>query len=479
MNKIKLATLAAIPLLAGCANFGPFTPFQKPAVETPVAWPGLPANAKAYDNAQWWKVYGDATLNQLVEEALSHNEDIVIASARIDEARAQLTLADAEMDPTLTASFTPSYTRSTQRGTNPLPPSFKPRSREYNARLNASYEIDLWGKLRGATAAARANLLATEEARDTVRNSLTAQVAQGYFALLALDAQIDTTRRTFDTRQAALKLQQLRMQSGVSSEFEVRQVEADLAAVQAQIPTLERNRTQQQNAMAVLLGRSPRELVQGTVARGTPAVPAEAVVPAGLPSELLLRRPDLRAAEQRLIAANANIGVARAAYYPSITLTGYLGGASSSLADLFVGPARIFRFAGELLQPLFAGKRIGASVDIAKANEQEALAQYRQAIASAFRDVQDALAAQQSAHEVLVAEQAHVEALQKGLALAKLRYENGISSQLDLLDAERNLLQAQLNLTEAERAQRAAIADLFQAMGGGWNSAQAESTATR
>ncbi|HEY3328229.1 MAG TPA: efflux transporter outer membrane subunit [Novimethylophilus sp.] len=472
MNNTKLATLGAILMLAGCANLNLFPPFQKPAVETPAAWPGLPANAKAYDNAQWWKVYGDVTLNQLVEEALSHNEDIVIASARIDEARAQLTLADAETDPTLTATFTPSYSRSTQRGTNPLPPSFRARSRDYMARINASYEIDLWGKLRGATAAARANLLATEAARDTVRNSLTAQVAQGYFALLALDAQIETTRRTQETRQAALKLQQLRMQSGVSSEFEVRQVEADLATVQAQTPALERNRTQQQNALAILLGRSPREVVQGKVVRGSPAAPAEPVVPAGLPSELLLRRPDLREAEQRLIAANANIGVARAAYYPSITLTGYFGGESNSLADLFVGPARIFRFAGELLQPIFNGKRIGASVDVAKASEQQVLAQYRQAIASAFRDVQDALAAQQSAREVLVAEHAHVDALQKGLTLAKLRYENGISSQLDLLDAERNLLQAQLNLTEAERAQRAAVADLFKAMGGGWNSEQ-------
>jgi len=469
MNKTRLAALATALMLAGCANLNLFPAFERPALEAPQAWPGLPAHAVAFDHAQWWTLYGDATLNQLIEEALAHNEDIAVATARIDEATAQLTLADVEREPTLTGTFTPSYTRSTQRGTNPLPPTFSAKSRDYAVRINATYELDLWGKLRGASAAARAELLASEAARDTVRNTLTAQLAQGYFALLALDAQIATTRRTQETRLASLKLQQLRMQGGVSSEFEVRQVEADLAAVQAQIPALERQRTQQQNALAVLLGRSPRDLVEGSIARGAPAALADPVVPAGLPSELLLRRPDLREAEQKLIAANANIGVARAAYYPSITLTGFFGGESRSLADLFFGPARIFRFAAELTQPIFGAKRIGASVDVAKAREEQALAQYRLAIANAFRDVQDALAAQQSAREVLAAERAHVEALQKALVLAKLRYDNGISSQLEVLDAERNLLQAELNLTAAEQAQRAAIADLFKAMGGGWN----------
>ncbi|TSA50418.1 MAG: hypothetical protein D4R48_01545 [Nitrosomonadales bacterium] len=351
MNKTRLAALATALMLAGCANLNLFPAFERPALEAPQAWPGLPAHAVAFDHAQWWTLYGDATLNQLIEEALAHNEDIAVATARIDEATAQLTLADVEREPTLTGTFTPSYTRSTQRGTNPLPPTFSAKSRDYAVRINATYELDLWGKLRGASAAARAELLASEAARDTVRNTLTAQLAQGYFALLALDAQIATTRRTQETRLASLKLQQLRMQGGVSSEFEVRQVEADLAAVQAQIPALERQRTQQQNALAVLLGRSPRDLVEGSIARGAPA----------------------------------------------------------------------------------------------------------------------ALAAQQSAREVLAAERAHVEALQKALVLAKLRYDNGISSQLEVLDAERNLLQAELNLTAAEQAQRAAIADLFKAMGGGWN----------
>jgi len=472
MNKLKLTALAASLLMAGCANLNPFTAYERPAVETPAVWPGLPANAKAYDTTQWWKVYGDPKLDQLIDEALSHNNDVALAAARIDEARARVVLADADRDPTVSATFQPSITRITKRGSAPTFPGQHFTNTDYLATINASYELDLWGKLRGATEVARANLLASEAARDTVRNTLTAQVAQSYFAMLALDAQIETSRRTQETREAGLKLQKLRMSSGLSSEFEVRQMEADLAAVQAQIPALERSRTEQENALSVLLGRSPRELVEGNISRGIPAMPAEIVVPSGLPSELLLRRPDLRQAEQQLIAAHGNVGVARTAYYPSISLTGYFGGESKSLADLFIGPARIFQFAAALTQPLFYGKRIGASVDVAKAQEDQAVAQYRQTIANAFSDVRNALVAQQKAQEIATAERAHVDALQKSYALAKLRFENGVSSQLDLLDAERNLLQAQLNLTDAERSQRSAVADLFKAMGGGWQSEQ-------
>lgn len=471
MNK-SIPLFAAALLLAGCANLNLFPPFQRPEVEVPEAWPGLPANAKAYDQAEWWTVYGDPVLDQLMEEALEHNEDVAVATAHIEEAAAQLTLVDAERDPTLTAGFTPSEIRYSKLGPTPLPPGYSSTSRDNVLSINASYEVDLWGKLRGASNAARADLLATEAARDTVRNTLTAQVAQVYFMLLALDEQIATSQRTLETRQDSLKLQQIRFQGGVSSEYEVRQIEAELASVQAQIPVLVRQREQQQNALTVLLGRSPRELLEEEIARGTPRPLTDPLVPSGLPSELLLRRPDLREAEQNLIAANGRIGVARTAYYPSISLTGYFGGESRSLSDLFNGPARIFQFAADLTQPIFGAKRIGAGVDVAKAREAQALAQYRLAIANAFRDVKDALAAQKSAQDVLAAETEHVNALQETLALAKLRYENGISSLLEVLDAERNLLQADLNRTEAVRAQRAAVADLFKAMGGGWQPAE-------
>ncbi len=466
-NKKYIAVLVSALLLGGCASFPEFTVFKKPETELPQSWPGLPENAVVADNAQWWKLYGDSKLDTLVEEALAHNHDIALAAARIEEARANVIVSDAESDPTATATFLPSYYRNSHATATPIPGNAG-NIRNNVARVNVSYELDLWGKLRRATEAARADLLAAESARDTVRNSLTAEVVQGYYTLTAREAQLAIARRTETTRRSTLSLQKLRLNAGVSSEFEVRQVEAELAAVQAQIPALERACRQQENALAVLLGRSPRAQIEDRVAAAESVGGIELKVPAGLPSELLLRRPDLRQAEQNLVAANARVNVARAGFYPSITLTGFLGGESESLADLFIGPARIFRFAAELTQPLFAGKRIGASVDVAKAREDQLVEEYKKAIANAFREVQDGLVAQKAAGEILVAEQTRVAALQKAQALAKLRFENGVASQLELLDAERNLLQAEYNKAEAERLQRVAMADLFKAMGGGW-----------
>ena len=469
MNKKRIVTLLAASLLiSGCASMDIFTPYQRPEIKVAEAWPGLPANATAYDKADWWTIFQDAQLNQLIEEALAHNHDVAAATSRIAAAQARIIQTDAEHDPTLTASFVPSYSRSTQRGENPLPSSFHAKTRSYSARLDASYEIDLWGKLKGEDEAARADFLASQAARDTVRNLVSSEIARGYFNLVAMDAQIDILKKTRDTRQALVKLQQLRMQSGVSSDFEVQQAASELAAIDAQIPALSRDKIQQQTALAVLLGREPDAILQSTVDHGAPVRPLTQMVPAGLPSELLLRRPDLREAEEKLIAANARVGIARSAFYPSLSLTGYLGGESRSLADMFVGPARIFRFAAELTQPLFAKKRIGASVDQAKANEAELVANYRNAIANAFADVKNALTAQQYAKEVLAAETSHIGSLQKTFDLSKLRYDHGVSSQLELLDAERNLLQSTLNRVQAERDCQTAVVDLFKAMGGGW-----------
>ena len=462
-------------LLSGCANLMDIMPFSKPQVETPQAWPALPQNAVAASDTEWWKLYHDDTLNALVAEGLEHNHDIALAAARIEQARAQVTLASADQDPTAYASFGPQYNQNSQADAFILPR----RTRQWDAKLNVSYELDLWGKYSRATEAARADLLASQSAQDTVRNTLTAQLVQGYFAIQALDKQIVVAQRTEETRRDSLKLQQMRLDAGISSEFEVRQLEADLAAVQAEIPALKNQRVQQNNALTVLLGRSPKLIVESTIATANNAVTPDNVVPAGLPSELLLRRPDLREAEQRLEAANGRVAVARAAYYPSITLTGFFGGESQSLGDLFLGPARIFSFAAGLTQPIFDGKRIGASVKEAQAIEDQAIAQYRQAIANAFREVQDALSAQQAAREIQVADSTRVTALQKALGLARLRYSNGVSSQLDVLDAERNLLQSEIDFIDAERLQRFAVADLFKAMGGGWHAEQTAAEATK
>ena len=361
-----------------------------------------------------------------------------------------------------------SRTRRSQRGSLPLPAGVDPASSTTRVALSASYEIDLWGRLRRASEAARAELLATQAARDAVRLTLASDIARSYFAMLTLDQQVATTERTVAARNESYKLQKMRFDAGISSEYELFQIEAERATALAQQAGLAAQRGQQENALAVLLGRSPRMIVEAAIKRGAPSAPAAIVVPAGLPSELLLRRPDIIEAEQRLIAANARIGVARAGYFPSISLTGYLGSESTALGDLFAGPTGIFQFATAILQPIFNASRVGYEVDAANARQQQALAQYRLAIANAFRDVQDGLVSQREARHQLDAEQARVNALVRAHELVNLRYRNGTASFLEVLDAERNLLQAQVNRAEAERRQRVAVADLFKALGGGW-----------
>jgi multidrug efflux system outer membrane protein len=271
---------------------------------------------------------------------------------------------------------------------------------------------------------------------------------------------------------ASLAQQRERFAAGVASELELRQVEAEAAAAQALLPVLESQLARQETALSVLLGRSPREIVGSTPERGAAieALTVPPAVPAGLPSDLLEHRPDLRQAEQQLIAANARIGQAKAAYFPTISLTGLLGGESTKLADLFSAPARIWQASGSAAQTVFDAGRTGSRVKAAKAREQQALAQYQSAIQNAFRDTLDALVAQRKARETLDAEQARVNALESALSHARLRYENGVTSLLDVLDAERGLLAAELNRVEAQRAQLAATADLFKALGGGWES---------
>ena len=463
MHKFNAVAAPLLLLISSCAALGP--DYQRPEIDLPQTWGPENVTRAVAD----WGVFNDPQLLKLIEEAYQYNADIALAAARLDEARALLGIADADRYPAISARADRSRTRQSQVGSMPLPPETPVVSNNTQLTLNASYELDLWGRYRRASEAARAELLASEAARDTVRLTLATQVAQNYFSLLALDAQAEATRSTIAARRETQRLQQLRFNAGVISEYELRQIESELAAALAQLPNIERQRAQQENALAALLGRSPREIVTGRVTTGAVSTPAAVLIPTGLPSDLLLRRPDIREAEQRLIAANARIGVARAGYFPSISLTGYLGTESSSLRDLFSGPAGIFQFAAGLVQPIFQADRVGYRVDAANAVQRQALAQYRLAVSNAFRDVQDALIGQQKSLEVLTAERARIAALEQARKLAKLRYDNGITSLLEVLDAERNLLQAQLNYSEAERAQRAAVADLFKALGGGFN----------
>lgn len=465
-SKAAGIVLAAFTL-AACTS-GP--DYKRPDMVLPENWSVKQDDAAVKASGvteQWWHLYADATLDQLEEEALAHNADIQVAAAHVLEVRAQLGIAKADQLPQLSANANESRTKASTVGTFPLPAYIPPTQDFTHVSLDASYELDLWGKLRRATEAARADLLSAESARDTVRLTLTTQVAQQYFALVSLDAQEAATRRLLAGRQDRLELNKKQLEVGMLSEYDLHQAEADMAAVQSQLASLVQARDKQETTLTLLLGRSPRDVMASELHRGSPTLPV-ATVPEGLPADLLLRRPDLKDAEQRLVALNARIGVARAQYFPSISLTSYVGSESVALGDLFTKPANIFQFAGNVTQPIFDAGRIGFQVDVAEARRDQALIQYKQAVANAFGDVRNALSAQQAARQVLTYESARSDALEQAYKQADMRYQAGIASRLELLDVERNYLQAQLNRLDAERAQRSAVADLFKALGGGW-----------
>lgn len=463
--------------LAGCASTADYEP---PRLSLPGEWAADGAGRAATEIPyRWWTLFRDATLDRLVDEALAHNTDLALAAARVDEARALLDVGEAELWPAVDATAQRSRGRLSERTDTPLPPGTPLTSTNNRAVLNVSYEVDLFGRLRSATAAARAQLLASRAAQETVRIGIAADVARGYYGLIALDSQVAATRRSLELRARDLELQRIRYKAGLIGDFQLRQREAEVAAARAQLPALERDRAAQELALAVLLGRAPRALLEDGVARAAEneAMPPD-VVPEGLPSELLLRRPDLVQAEQQLVAANAQLAAARAAFFPRIPLTGFIGGESASLSDLFTGPARIWEVGAAVVQPIFQGGRLSGERDAASARERQALAQYRRAVQSAFVEVRQAVITQDRAREIYEAEGERMTALADTLRLARIRYDNGLASQLEVLDAERSLLQAELNRIAALRDRRSAVVDLIRALGGGWPGIAAPPPAT-
>src|SRR6267378_987032 len=441
MRRILLSSLASAALiLLGCATP---PPPQAPRVELPATW--QESALRFAEDGRWWRIYQDAELDKLVDEAIAQNTDLVIAAARVDEARALVADARGAQMPTVDARAG-AQRQQNSRSTANFFPGIPTQYSDYRATLNVSWEVDVFGRLRATASAARADLQASEAARDGVRLALAAQVAKSYFALRAFDEQLAMTRRNVSLREDALVLQRKRYNGGVISEYDLRQLEAETAAVRAQLPPLERSRDQEEAALAVLLGRSPKLIFEAGVGRSEIFDQSlhAAVLPAGMPSELLLRRPDLVEAERRLAAANARIEAARADMFPSI----------------------VWLFAASVTQPIFAGGRLEARTEAARARERAALAQYQKSIQNAFSEVRTALAGQTRSRESFEAESAREQALAQTLRLARLRYQNGIASQLDVIDAERGLLAARIARVEALRSQRAAIADLFRALGG-------------
>ncbi len=457
----RLLAIACAALLTGCA-VGP--DYRRPAIDTPPSWRLTDAEAKDLANTAWWEQFGDPVLDNLLRAALRENLDLQIATARIDEFAGRYGVARADLFPQVAASAEASRQRTTEETGNALPSGFHSTLDNYSAALNATWELDIWGRIRRATESARAGLVASEEGRRAVILSLVGSVAASYVNLRDLDRQLEIANETAKSRGGSLALFKLRFEGGVANEVEYVQVKSLYEEAMATIPAVEKAIAQQENALCVLLGRNPGPIPRGKAIEQLP-IPA---VPAGLPSGLLARRPDILAAEQNLVAANANIGVAKAAYYPAISLTGFFGVASTDLSDLFTGPAKVWGYSVPVSAPLFTAGKIAGNVQAAEAIQRQTLAEYRKAVQEAFREVDDALADQARTREQLAAQASQVQALLRYVALAQLRFDNGYTSYLEVLDAQRSLFSAQLAYAQNQGALLQAMISLYKAMGGGW-----------
>ena len=470
MNRIAGSVLLVLlVLLAGGCAMGP--DYKRPVVETPEQFRVSAGTAAEVANTAWWQQFNDEQMNTLVQRALANNLDLAIASARVEEYFGRYGVQRSQLFPQIGAGAQAGKQLASEAAWPGISSGVNPKSNAYLVNLGATWEIDLFGRLRRATEAARADVLATEEGWRGTILSLVSAVATSYINLIDLDQQLEIARETVRAREASKRIFELRFEGGAVSQVELYQARADYETALATIPTIERAIAQEENNLSVLIGRNP-----GTIARGRrlDALPM-IEVPAGLPSELLERRPDLRQAEQNLVAANARIGVAKAAFFPVISLTGILGSASASLSDLFTGPARTWSYGAAISQPIFAGGFFTSQLAVAEAQQKQALAAYQRAIQNAFREVNDALIEQQKLREQLEAQQRQVEALRGYAQLARLRYENGYTSYLEVTDAETRLFNAELQYTQARGELYLALISTYKAMGGGWINVAAQS----
>jgi len=456
--------LISVTLLicTGCA-VGP--KYKRPTVSVPEGYRGLAPDAGQQTSAsladeKWWTVFQDPQLQQLIRTALVQNYDVRIAATRILQAQAILGITRADQYPTITGGASTTNTRA-QR--TKVLPEFESSANEVN--LSLVWELDFWGKFRRATEAARASLLATEWGKRAVISSLVSNVATAYFQLRELDLELEISKRTLDSRKQSLNLVEIRARGGVTALIDVRQSEQLVYTAAGSIPDLERRIEQQENFLSVLLGNNPGPITRGKFPVENPVLPT---VPAGLPSSLLEKRPDIQATEQQLVAANARIGVAKAAYFPQITLTAIAGYQSPALTDLFTGPAGFWNFGGQLLQPIFTGGRIRSNVRLTEAQQQEAVLFYQSTIQQAFREVSDSLIAYRKDQEFRQQQELLAVAAEDTVRLANVRYSGGVSSYLEVLDSDTRYFDAQLALAQAQLNERLALVQLYNALGGGW-----------
>lgn len=455
--------------------------YKRPKVDVPVTYRGASPDGSGQKDSQpagdssqqssmpsvqslgdqkWWEVLQDPTLQGLIRTALKQNYDVRIAAARIMEARAQLGITRADQLPSINAGAI---------GMNDRVPrtKFAPENETSFNAVGASlgWDLDFWGKYRRATEAARANLLATEWARRAVTNSLVSDVAAAYFQLRTYDLQLEISRRTLASRQESLQLTRTLSDGGAATMLDVRQAEQLVATAAESIPSLERQIQQEENFLSTLLGMNPGPIARGMKLTEQAHAPE---VPAGLPSDLLERRPDILAAEAELMAANAQIGVARAAYFPQISLTANSGFLSSALTSLFTGPAGFWNFGGSLTQPIFAGGRIKSNVKLSEARKEEMLLTYQRTIQQAFRGVSDSLVEYQKNREFRERQQELLLAAQDAAQLSEMRYQGGATSYLEVLTNETNSFNAELGLAQAQLNELLGLVDIYRNLGGGW-----------
>jgi len=465
MKKLALwmsAILAAL-LMAGC-TVGP--KYHRPAVQTPGVYRELredpQTQAASFADLPWWQVFQDPQLQELIRTALKENYDLQLATERITAARAQVTVTRSSQFPQAqgNGNFSGGKDPNTQSKANILA-----------LTADAAFQVDLFGRLRRATEASRAQLLATEDAQQTVILTLVSDVASDYFTLLQLDLELQITRDTVKTQEDSVKLTRLRLDHGVATKLDVLQSQQVLDTANAQIPDLERQIGQEEDAISILLGHYPESVRRGRPLAEQPLPPD---VPPGMPSTLLERRPDIRQVEQELIAANAQIGVARAAFFPQISLTGGGGGAfgrSTLFSGLMSSQAGIWSYGAQVTQPIFTGGALRGNLRLAESQHRQELIAYKQVIQLAFRDVSDALIGYQKLHEVRVAQETTVKDLQDTVDTSLVRYRGGIATYLEVLDGQRSLFSAELALAQARGNEYQSLVRLYKALGGGWQQA--------
>lgn len=448
-------------MLAGC-TLGP--DYARPQVDAPERFRFEPAQVADTANTEWWKEFGDPVLDGMIAEALAHNPDVKTAAANVLAAAAALTQTRSATFPQVGYSGSGTESRTPVGGVAALIPNYPNPQTSYEALLGVSWEIDLWGRIRRLSEAALANVLATDEVRRGVILSLVASVATDYIQLRGLDEQLAISKQTAETYAESLRLFELQFQYGQVSQMTVAQAKSQYETAASQIPAIERQIAQTENALSVLLGRNPGAIVRGRSIYDL-KLPQ---VPAGVPSALLERRPDLQQAEQQLVAANAQIGAAKALYFPTISLTGALGGSSADLSQLFSGPNRVWNYAGKVAGPIFTFGLVSGQVAQAEASQQAALFSYQQAVRKAFGDVDNALVESQKRQEQQAAQERLVAALKDYARLARMQYVGGYAPYSTVLQAEQLLFPAQLDLAATRATVFASAATTYKAMGGGW-----------